>query len=334
MILPAAEVESVKIAVVIPCYRVTRHVLSVLDGIGPEVAAIYCIDDGCPDESGSLIEASCSDPRVKVIRHAKNLGVGGAVMTGYRAAIQNGCDVIVKIDGDGQMNPALLPVFVSPIVRGDADYTKGNRFYDLREIKRMPIVRRLGNLALSFMAKASTGYWDLFDPNNGYTAINAKVAAWLPFESISERYFFETDMLFRLNTLRAVVLDVPMHAHYADESSNLRVSRIFGEFLGKHFRNLFKRLLYNYFLRDLSIASIEIVACSILIPIGLVMGGLGWYHSVSTGIPAAVGTVMIPTLSIILGIQLLLSFLSYDISSVPRNTLSRRLDAAMSKREY
>jgi len=195
------------IAVVVPSYKVTRHIFEVVAAIGPEVDAIYCVDDACPDGSGDFIERELSDPRVRVLRHVRNLGVGGAVMTGYRQAVADGARVIVKIDGDGQMDPSLLPAFVMPILRGHADYAKGNRFWDLRQINQMPLLRRLGNLGLSFMAKASTGYWNVFDPTNGYTAIHADIAAHLPLDSISQRYFFETDMLFRLNTLRAVVVD-------------------------------------------------------------------------------------------------------------------------------
>ena len=145
------------------------------------------------------------------------------------------------------------------MLRGEADYTKGNRFWDLRRIHQMSLVRRIGNLGLSFMAKASSDYWHLFDPTNGYTAIHADVAGHLPLESISSRYFFEADMLFRLYTLRAVVVDVPVDAQYDDEVSGLKTSHVVGEFAFKHLRNFCKRIFYNYFLRDLSVASIEFV---------------------------------------------------------------------------
>ena len=313
------------IGVVIPAYRVARHVLEVIATIGPECDRVYVIDDACPEHSGDLVEAQCRDPRVMVIRNAVNLGVGGAVMAGYRQAIADGMSVIIKIDGDGQMDPALVPVMAGPILHGDADYTKGNRFFDLRHIRRMPLARRLGNLGLSFMSKASTGYWDVFDPTNGYTAIHADVAALLPFDSISRRYFFETDMLFRLNTLRAVVLDIPMDARYGDEHSNLRITHIIGEFFTKHCRNLFKRIVYNYFLRDLSIASVELLIGSGLLAFGLLFGGWHWYLSSSTGAAASVGTVMIPTLAVLLGLQLLLAFLGYDIASTPRRALHPRI---------
>lgn len=309
------------IAVVVPCFRVSRHITALIAEIGPEVDAIYCVDDACPDASGDLIEREVSDPRVRVLRHAVNQGVGGAVMTGYRQAVADGATVIVKLDGDGQMDPALLPAFVAPILRGDADYTKGNRFWDLSQIRQMPLLRRLGNLALSFMAKASSGYWDVFDPTNGYTAIHADVAAALPLESLSGRYFFETDMLFRLNTLRAVVADIPMHARYGDEVSGLKVSRILGEFAYKHLRNGFKRIGYNYFLRDLPIASLELLAGLGLLAFGATFGGWHWWQSAQSGLATPVGTIMIATVAVVSGLQFLLAFLGYDIANVPRRPL-------------
>lgn len=311
-----------KIAVVIPAFRVKRHVLSVIAAVPAVVSTIYVVDDCCPDQSGCLVETECVDARVIVIRNPVNLGVGGAVMAGYRRAIDDGADIVVKIDGDGQMDPALLPGFVLPILRGEADYTKGNRFWDLRQIKQMPLGRRIGNLGLSFMSKASTGYWDVFDPTNGYTAIHTSVASRLPFGSISQRYFFETDMLFRLNTLRAVVVDVPMDARYGDEVSSLKISRIAGEFLMKHVRNLGKRVLYNYFLRDLSVASLELLAAVALIGFSMLFGGYHWYQSGATGNPAAVGTIMIATVAVVSGLQFLLAFLGYDIASIPRRPMS------------
>lgn len=315
------QVAAPRVAVVIPCYRVTRHVLGVVERIGPEVSDVYCVDDGCPDRSGDFIEQNCVDQRVRVLRHAENQGVGGAVLTGYDRAIRDGAEVIVKIDGDGQMDPQLLPAFVGPILRGEADYTKGNRFFDLKRIHEMPAVRIFGNAMLSLLTKLSTGYWDLFDPTNGYTAIHANVAKFIPREKISKRYFFETDMLFRLSILRAVVVDVPMDAQYGDEESGLKVKRIIGEFAAKHLRNLFKRVAYNYVLRDLPLASLQLFIGILLLLFGGLFGGWHWWISATTDVGASAGTVMIPTMSLLVGIQLLLAFLSYDIANVPRRVI-------------
>lgn len=312
-----------QIAVVIPSYRVINHILGVIVAIGPEVWRIYVVDDKCPDGSGDYVEANCKDPRVVVLRHEVNQGVGGAVMTGYRAAIEEGAEVIVKVDGDGQMDPSLIPNFIEPIFAGEADYTKGNRFFDLEEIRAMPKSRLFGNAILSFMTKISSGYWDLFDPTNGYTAIQADVARHLPFEKISRRYFFETDMLFRLNTLRAVVVDIPMDSKYGDEVSNLKISKIVGEFLAKHIRNFSKRIFYNYYLRDMSLASIELPLGGLLFISGCSYGVYHWSSSLQAGVSTPAGTVMLAALPILMGVQLILAFLGYDIANVPRRPLSK-----------
>lgn len=312
-----------KIAVCIPCYRVKNHIIDVISSIGSEVWRIYVIDDKCPDGSGIFVETQCKDQRVVILRHETNQGVGGAVMMGYRAAIADGADIIVKLDGDGQMDPELIPSFVAPILAGEADYTKGNRFFDLENISAMPPMRIFGNAVLSLMTKLSSGYWDLFDPTNGYTAIHAEVARLLPFDKISRRYFFETDMLFRLNTLRAVVVDVPMDAKYGNEVSNLKISKIIGEFLIKHGRNFIKRIFYNYYLRNMSLASIELPLSILLVLFGGSFGTYHWIHSFQEGVATTAGTVMLAALPILMGAQLILAFLGYDIANVPRRPLHK-----------
>ena len=307
-----------RIAVVIPCYRVKKHVLNVIQSIGPEVERIFVVDDKCPEEAGKFVSEECNDARVTVITHHANQGVGGAVMTGYQAAILENVDIIVKIDGDEQMDPSLISRFVQPIIDGSADYTKGNRFFNLDQLREMPGLRLFGNAVLSFLNKLSSGYWDIFDPTNGYTAIHTDVARLLPFSKISTRYFFESDMLFRLNLLRAVVVDIPMDAKYGDESSNLKIRTIVGEFLAKHCRNFFKRVFYSYYLRDLSLASIELPVGLLLFTFGTIFGATHWMRSMATQVATPAGTVMLSALPTLMGMQLILAFLAYDIGSVPR----------------
>jgi glycosyltransferase involved in cell wall biosynthesis len=316
---------SASIAVVIPCYKVKGHILQVIDKIGPEVSRIYVIDDCCPEGTGDYVEKNCADNRVCLIRNNNNLGVGGAVMVGYKIAIADGANVIVKIDGDGQMDPRLLPNFVAPILEGWADYTKGNRFYNLTQLGRMPRTRLLGNAVLSFMAKLSTGYWNIFDPANGYTAIQARVAEYLLFDKISHRYFFETDVLFRLNTLRAVVVDIPMDARYGDEKSNLKISEIILEFLSKHIRNFAKRIFYNYFLRDMTAASFELIAGSVLFSFGVIFGAMHWMMSMEQNIATPLGTIMLAALPVVTGLQFLMAFLNFDVANVPSRPISSHL---------
>lgn len=312
------------IAVVIPCYKVTRHIMDVIAAMPPLVSRIYVVDDCCPDKSGEFVKENNCDPRVVVLFNEKNKGVGGAVMTGYRAAIADQMLIAVKVDGDGQMDPALIPEFIEPILHGEADYTKGNRFFNLEEIHQMPKVRVFGNAVLSLLNKLSSGYWDIFDPTNGYTAIHVDVLKKMSFAKISERYFFESDMLFRLNTLRAKVVDIPMDAHYGDEESQLKIGKIIGDFTKKNIRNTCKRIFYNYFLRDMSVASIELVLGFVLLLFGAIYGGYHWIASAQAGTTTPTGTVMLAVLPIVIGVQLLLSFLSYDIENVPRRSIHRR----------
>lgn len=321
-----ADFES-RIAVVIPSYKVTQHIADVIENIPNIVWRIYVVDDACPDGTGSAVKNINGNERVRVIFHELNQGVGGAVMTGYEAAIEDGADIIVKIDGDGQMDSKLIPYFVEPILSGEADYTKGNRFYDLEEIRSMPAMRLFGNAMLSFMTKLSSGYWNLFDPTNGYTAIHASVAKRLPFKKISRRYFFETDMLFRLNTIRAVVIDIPMDAKYGEEVSNLKISKIVGEFLFKHTRNFFKRVFYNYYLRDMSLASVELPVGVLMLLFGISYGGFHWIKSAALGIETPAGTVMLAAMPILMGLQLVLAFIGYDVSTVPSRPIHRKLKA-------
>jgi len=314
-----------RVAVVIPCYRVVPTILEVLQKVGPEVRLIYCVDDACPEGSGRFIEDHCKDSRIKVVRHTENQGVGGGAITGFRLALKEGADIVVKIDGDGQMDPSLLPRFLKPILAGRADYCKGNRFFSVESIQSMPALRLLGNAALSFITKLSSGYWNIFDPTNGYLAIHARVLAEMPLEKIHRRYFFESDMLFRLNTIGAVVEDIPMQAKYAGEHSSLRIDRVWFPFLINHLRNAIKRVAYNHFLRNFSAASVELMLGLVSSLFGTIFGAIRWWQSIQSGVPVTAGTVMLAALPVILGSQLLLSFLNYDVRNIPQIPLHKRL---------
>jgi glycosyltransferase involved in cell wall biosynthesis len=315
-----------KIAAVMPCYKVSGEIGDVLEKIGPEVCLIYCIDDGCPENSGAKAkERSLDDNRIRVLYHDKNQGVGAAVMTGYKAAVKDGVDIIVKIDSDGQMNPMDIPRFVAPILQGEADYVKGNRFYHLHGVRQMPLIRLIGNAGLSFLTKLSSGYWDLFDPTNGYTAIHSSMVNELPLEKIHPRFFFESDILFHLNLLRAVIVEVPMTAVYADEKSSLNPWRAFSEFPVLHLRNFLKRLFYNYLLRNFSIASLNLLLGVPLFLFGVLFGIVTWINNAYKGVATTSGTVMISALPIILGAQLIIGFLSHDMADVPRIPVHKRM---------
>jgi dolichol-phosphate mannosyltransferase len=305
------------VAVVIPCFKVKEFVLSVIERMPSDVTSIHIVDDCCPERTGLHVQAHCKDPRVRVVFHERNKGVGGATISGYQDALSVGATVVVKIDGDGQMDPAHLERFVRPIVLGRADYTKGNRFFDIELLRAMPRARLFGNSILSLVNKLSSGYWNIADPTNGYTAIHADVLRLLPLSKLDERYFFESDMLFRLNVMRAVVADVPLEARYGDEISNLSLTRTSIEFPGKYFARFAKRIFYSYFLRDFSPGTVALVTGTLLTAAGSAFGAWRWYLSGHTGRPATSGEVMLSALPVLVGCQLLISAVNFDIANVP-----------------
>jgi dolichol-phosphate mannosyltransferase len=313
------------IGVVIPCYNARNSILQVIAGIGPVVNYIYVVDDDCPEKTGDHVRQTCDDGRVKVLYTGSNKGVGGAVKLGYKSALDDKVDIVVKLDADGQMDPSEIEKFVRPIATGRADYCKGNRFYSPEALRGMPLIRILGNAVLSFFTKISSGYWNLMDPTNGYIAIHSKVLGILPLQKISNSYFFESDMLFRLNTIRAVVVEVPMDAIYNGEKSNMAIGRTAVEFIYKHSSRFIKRIFYNYFLREFNIASLEIL-CGLTLFFGGAWYGLyHWILNSHLGVVTPSGTVMLAALPLLVGFQLLLSAMNFDISSVPRQPIHELL---------
>ncbi|WP_233843951.1 glycosyltransferase [Dyella sp. 2HG41-7] len=306
-----------KIAVVIPCYRVGKLVLDLIPRIGSEVGWIFIVDDACPVNTGDLVLAECKDSRVHVIKHAQNQGVGGATITGYKAAAQTAAIAVVKLDGDGQMDPALIGRLSRPIVAGRSDYVKGNRFHRIRDVSSMPWVRLFGNAGLSFLTKLSSGYWQLFDPTNGFTAIHRDVLQELELDNIAKRYFFESDMLYNLNQVRAVVTEMPMWAVYGDEPSSLNPAKVMLPFLKGNLRNFGRRLVYSYFIRNFSLASLELLFSIPLILFSIFYGGWHWVEGRISGLPTVPGIVMTAALPLIIGVQLFLSWLNYDVANQP-----------------
>ncbi len=313
--LPLA-LEEAGVWLVVPCYKVTDHILNVIAATPAWFEGIVCVDDCCPDKSGDFIEANNTDPRVVVVRLAKNQGVGGATLAGYAEAARRGGRVLVKVDGDDQMDLSYAAQLVAPVLLGEADYTKGNRFTSISHLTAMPTIRVLGNAMLSFAAKLSTGYWNIFDPTNGYTAIEANVARLVMQKRVARRFFFETDLLYHLGTLRAVVRDVPMPSRYGDEVSNIRISQIIGPFAAKHARNFAQRVIGQYFVRDFSAASLELVFGLFFTLFG-VGYALSYLANREPTQAASAGVVMLAALPVILGAQFLLQAMNFDVLNVP-----------------
>jgi glycosyltransferase involved in cell wall biosynthesis len=315
-----------KIAAVIPAYRTEREIQSVLQGIPAFIRHIIVVDDASPDSSADLVAAAAKrDKRITLLRHEKNQGVGGAMVTGFKKALEFGAEIVIKLDGDGQMDPQYIPALLTPLAAGEADYAKGNRFRDFGSLQQMPFIRRIGNLGLSFLTKAATGYWNIFDPTNGYFAIRAEMLAQLPLDKIDKGYYFETSMLSHLYLLDAFVQDVTIPARYRNEVSSLSIRRVLFEFPYKLSRTLLRRFVLKYFIFDFSMISIYLLTGIPLLLFGLIFGITKWIHYYKLGITAPTGTVILPTLSVILAIQILLSAIEIDLNATPRKAISKAL---------
>jgi dolichol-phosphate mannosyltransferase len=312
------------IVVVIPAYRAERTIGAVLRAIPAVVRHVVVVEDGSTDDTAGAARA-VADPRITVVRHRRNEGVGGAMLTGYGVALRLGADVVVKLDADGQMDPGELPHLVAPIARGEVDYAKGNRFLFAFPPVRMPLVRMVGNLGLTFLTKLASGYWNIFDPTNGYTAIHASVLRRLDPDAIARGYFFETSLLIELRRLGAVVRDVALPARYADEPSSMSIPRVLVSFPPRLLVGLVRRLGRQYLLYDFTPGSVLGLLGGPLLLFGVLWSAIQWYLHASEGRLASTGTVLVGVLPIILGTQLLLQALSLDIGSVPAAPLHPRL---------
>jgi len=305
------------ISVVIPSYKVSKYILDVIKDIPEFVNHIIIVDDKCPQNSGQIAKTS-SDSKVIVCYNEKNLGVGGAVITGYKKALELNSDIVIKIDGDGQMDVNYMQKLIQPILDGKADYTKGNRFTDFKALRAMPKVRLFGNSGLSFLVKAASGYWNLMDPTNGYTAINKHALEELDLDNIAKRYFFESDMLINLNIENAVVVDVEIPAKYGDEESSLSITKTLVGFPPKLFKGLCKRIFLKYFIYDFNMLSLYLVVGLPMLFFGIVFGSIKWIEAIVSNIETSTGTIMLAVLPIILGTQFILQAIQIDMNNIPR----------------
>lgn len=306
-----------RIAVVLPAYRVERQIAGVVSEIPPEVDLVFVVDDASPDGTAAAVGA-LKDPRVCLLRHERNEGVGGAMITGFRAALEADADVVVKCDGDGQMDPARIPALVAPLVRGQAEYAKGCRFHHFDELRSMPWVRFAGNIGLTFLTKLASGYWHVLDPQNGFVAIQAGVLRRVSLEKLARGYFFENDMLIRLNSIGARVVDVPMPARYGEESSSLWPGRALVLFPPRLLAGFLRRVFWRYLFYDVSPVAVFLLAGFLLAAFGGIFGAYQWRQNARLGQATPTGTVILAAVPFILGVQLLLQAIVLDIQNSPR----------------
>lgn len=320
------------VAVVIPCYKVAEMIEAVVREVPPSVRTIIAVDDASPDDTGSVL-SRLVDPRLVVLTHKANRGVGGAVISGYREALDRGADICVKVDGDGQMRLDHLDRLLEPLISGQADFSKGNRFHHVEALRAMPKVRLVGNGGLSFLTKLVSGYWSVFDPTNGYTAIRADTLRQVGLQHVARRYFFETSMLAELNIIGARVCDVPIPARYGDEQSSLRVGQVLVSFPPLMVKSLSRRFFWRYMIRDFNVLTLCVLTGLPLLLFGLVFGAYHWWRSVATGMPATAGTTLLAALPVILGYLSLLVAAVIDMISEPGTARPKPLDLNGPKRD-
>jgi glycosyltransferase involved in cell wall biosynthesis len=305
------------VAVAIPAYRAEATIGQVIATLPALVDHLVVVDDASPDGTAAAL-AAVSDARLTVARHERNRGVGGAMKTAFQRCLELGVDVVVKMDSDGQMDPARLPALLDAIVDTGCDYAKGNRFLDEHALRAMPRVRLLGNLALTFLTKMASGYWHIFDPQNGYVACRASMLRRLELDAVADDYFFENDMLVHLNILEGRVRDVPMPARYGDERSSMRLAIVLRRFPVRLVDRLRKRIWQRYVVRDFSPVALFLFLGAPLMLAGVLFGAWAWYESAKTGVVSSTGRVMLSVLPIVIGFQLILQAVLLDISSSPR----------------
>jgi glycosyltransferase involved in cell wall biosynthesis len=314
-----------RVAAVIPSFRAAGTIGGVLRAIGPEVERIYLVDDGCPEATGERALLDHADPRLIVLHNERNLGVGGAMKRGYRYALRGGAEIVVKLDADGQMDPRHIPLLIAPVAEGIADYAKGNRFAPAgampagsspRALSEMPFSRRAGNMAHSLFHKAATGYWRIEDPANGFTAVHASALERIGLDALADCFFFETDMLFRLNLVDAVVADVALPACYPGSGSNLRLRRVAPRFAVMTMDRFLRRVRLKYFTGAWNLGSVKLVAAMVMI--AAAAGLAGWRRTFAAGALQAELTCLL------IGLVLLAAAGLYDARRTAREPLSRR----------
>ncbi|MGL4594576.1 MAG: glycosyltransferase family 2 protein, partial [Thermoguttaceae bacterium] len=316
------------IAVVVPCYKVEQSIAQVVAGIPASIDRIILVDDKSPGTTPNVLDtlAAQSEGRVIALHHEENRGVGGATMTGMKHAVALGADIIVKMDGDGQMDPEYLPDLLEPLLHGEADFTKGCRFTSADVLSNMPLVRLIGNAGLSFLNRLASGYWNTLDPTNGYFAIRSEMLEQLSASRIHHRYFFESSLLIELGINRAVVRDIPMRTIYGDEESHLSPVKTLLEFPPKLFAGFCRRIWMTKVLLTTSPDVILGLCGTLMVLLGTIFGAYKWLLGLLSGHEATSGTVMFAALPIILGLQMGLFALLIDIQSVPTVPISRVLD--------
>jgi glycosyltransferase involved in cell wall biosynthesis len=262
------------IAVVIPAYNEERLIEKVLESMPGFVDHIVVVDDASFDRTGEIVKTYQErEQRITYIRHIKNEGVGGAIITGYKWARDNGIDISVVMAGDAQMDPKDLPKLLDPVVEGRVDYSKGNRLFTGKAWRVIPKTRYLGNAILSFLTKISSGYWHVADSQSGYGAVALEVLKTIDLDSIYKRYGMPNDFLVRLNIYQFRVRDVSVNPIYGiGERSGIKIYKVVFTLSALLLKLFLRRLKEKYVIRDFHPLVLFYLMGFILTPIGFIFG--------------------------------------------------------------
>lgn len=307
-----------KLAIIIPYYNAQHFILNVVTKAAAFSDTIIIVDDHSPQPLPHGLTEQF--PQVILLKTPKNLGVGGATKVGFKAATRLAhIEAVIKLDADDQMDTSYIPALSEAVLNGEYALAKGNRFRDFEALKSMPIARRLGNLFLSFLSKIATGYWNCFDFNNGYLCISSETLQALDFSKISNNYFFETSLISELYFQRGKIKEIGMPAIYGDEESNMKIFKMPFLFSINLAKKYIARMWKGYLMYDFNIGSVYILLGWPLFLCGVIYGGYNWYYYASKGEFTPVGTIMISALLTIVGFQLLLQALQFDMQNNPNN---------------
>ena len=303
------------IAAVVPAYREERLIATVITTMPAFVDHIIVVDDASPDATAQRAR-EVGDARVEVITLSKNAGVGGAVIAGHKRAMELGADVNVVMAGDAQMDPDALPRLLDPVTTGGYGFAKANRFYSSNSFDGMPRHRLFGNIVLTFLTKSASGYWNLVDPQNGYTAIRREALDRIPLDRVRQRYEFENDLLIWLNIANIRAVDVPIPARYGDELSTIELRHVVPRLIGLMFTGFWRRIFLKYVLWSFSPIALLLFSGMFLLTIGLGFGVFATVSAISGETPTA-GTVLLAVTPFLCGFFLLVQSLVLDILATP-----------------
>jgi glycosyltransferase involved in cell wall biosynthesis len=309
--------EENRIAVVVPAHNEEAFIASTVRSVPDFVDVIIVVDDASSDGTVRQVE-ELADPRAELVRNPTNLGVGGATIAGFRRALELGADIVVKMDGDGQMPPEHVHDLLEAIVHRGYDYAKGNRFLRPDALQAMPRRRLLANMLMTFLTKIASGYWHIFDPQNGFIAIRSTHLQRLDLARIDARYFFENDMLIQLYLLAARVCDVGMPARYGAEVSGVRPLQIAVRFPPRLIRAFLRRIYIRYVLVDFSPVALFLGLGALSFLWGAGFGIYLWVRALTTLHLTPTGTIMLALLPLIMGFQMVLQGIVLDIQETPR----------------